>query len=384
MYLNLNEILEYTRELLLELIIWHMERRSSQLDELNSMPLYPSESVIWDENLVPTDFQQQSTNETCLALPKLGLQFLTLHDYLLRNFNLFRLEAAYELRQDIEDACIRLKPFYAYEDQVVNFSSWSRMAQPITSMNIIEIAKANVGENCPSQVSLLKIQLKYIYKNLTLIYLLKVRADISIDTEYLRKDVRQEWDSLRKHDIGFLVSLQPKNTKEQRYNSSESFLSQMGNVIVRGCEIEGVLNEDGKLVGDEQYNQAQKKFSNDKRTFRVFLDPNQYKLDSDALINDPVSEDVYSSFNVFVRRNPKSGNFKAVLECIRDLMNTTFVVPDWLRDLLLGYGDPAAAHYSKMKQSISSLDFNDTFLSYEHLVSSFPDHQVNFNIDKYI
>ena len=29
----------------------------------------------------------------CLALPKLHLQFLTLHDYLLRNFNLFRLES---------------------------------------------------------------------------------------------------------------------------------------------------------------------------------------------------------------------------------------------------------------------------------------------------
>ena len=35
----------------LELIIWHMERRSSQIEELNSIPLYPTEEVIWDENL---------------------------------------------------------------------------------------------------------------------------------------------------------------------------------------------------------------------------------------------------------------------------------------------------------------------------------------------
>jgi intron-binding protein aquarius len=33
-----------------------------------------------------------------LALPKLNLQFLTAHDYLLRNFTLFRLESAYEIR----------------------------------------------------------------------------------------------------------------------------------------------------------------------------------------------------------------------------------------------------------------------------------------------
>lgn len=38
-----------------------------------------------------------ATGEACLALPKLNLQFLTFHDYLLRNFNLFRLEATYEV-----------------------------------------------------------------------------------------------------------------------------------------------------------------------------------------------------------------------------------------------------------------------------------------------
>ena len=32
----------------------------------------------------------------CLALPKLNLQFLTLHDYLLRNHNLFQLESTCE------------------------------------------------------------------------------------------------------------------------------------------------------------------------------------------------------------------------------------------------------------------------------------------------
>ena len=58
-------------------------------------------------------------------------------------------------------------------------------------------------------------------------------------------------------------------------------------------------------------------------------------------------EDVYESFNIIMRRKPKENNFKAVLETIRDLMNTKCVVPDWLHDLLLGYGDPGAAHYTK-------------------------------------
>lgn len=58
-------------------------------------------------------------------------------------------------------------------------------------------------------------------------------------------------------------------------------------------------------------------------------------------------QDVYETFNVIMRRKPKENNFKAVLETIRDLMNTDFVVPDWLHDIILGYGDPGAAHYSQ-------------------------------------
>jgi intron-binding protein aquarius len=50
---------------------------------------------------------------------------------------------------------------------------------------------------------------------------------------------------------------------------------------------------------------------------------------------------------MILRRKPKENNFKAVLETIRDLMNTNCVVPDWLHDLILGYGNPDAAHYSK-------------------------------------
>jgi len=36
-----------------------------------------------------------------------------------------------------------------------------------------------------------------------------------------------------------------------------------------------------------------------------------------------------------------------VLETIRDLMNTECVIPDWLHNIILGYGDPGAAHYTK-------------------------------------
>ena len=45
----------------------------------------------------------------------------------------------------------------------------------------------------------------------------------------------------------------------------------------------------------------------------------------------------------YPRLQAKENNFKAVLESIRDLMNEDAAVPAWLHDILLGYGDPGAA-----------------------------------------
>ena len=70
-------------------------------------------------------------NEKPLALPKLNLQFLTIHDYLLRNFNLFRLETTYEIRQDIEDVVKRLAPRISYPSSKTEFTGWARMAVEI-------------------------------------------------------------------------------------------------------------------------------------------------------------------------------------------------------------------------------------------------------------
>lgn len=340
---------EFSKELLIEIIISHTERRESQLNELNSLPLYPNEEVIWDENIVPTDYY---SGDSCLALPKLNLQFLTLHDYLLRNFTLFRLEAAYEIRQDIEDAVVRMRPYHSFEEETTCFSAWSRMAHPITNFNVVEIGEPKVGEKKPS----------------------RVRADVTVNMEYTRVDVKAEWEALRRHDIGFLVTLRAPNPPEKRYDPKEPFIPQVGLIYVRGCEIEGIVGDDGKVA--EEGLESKTKVTGDKRTWRVFLDPSQYRIDTDKLLANPNSEDVYSTFNVFVRRRPKENNFKAVLESIRDLMNTNFVVPEWLRDILLGYGDPASANYKNLKQKMDKLDWNDTFLTYEHLLNSFPDYKI--------
>lgn len=179
------------RDLFIEVLVGEHERFQSHLELINSLPLYPTEETIWDEDIVPTEFY---TGEKCLALPKLNLQFLSLHDYLLRNFHLFRLESTYEIRQDLEDSISRMKP-WQNDATILNekseenlqqclFGGWSRMAQPITNFTIVEVGKSNLGENHPS----------------------RVRADVSLVLN-TRPEIKREWEKLRRHDICFLVTV---------------------------------------------------------------------------------------------------------------------------------------------------------------------------------
>lgn len=332
---------EYDEKFLLELLISKLEKRDSQLDALNQMPLYPTEKIIWDENIVPSEY---FSGDGCLALPKLNLQFLTLYDYLYRNFNLFRLESTYEIRQDIEDAIRRLRPWKTEVGEVM-FGGWARMAQPITEFSIIEVGKPNIGEKQPS----------------------RVRADVTI-TLSTKHEIKEEWEALRKHDVCFLITVRPKHLPGTSYDLKEAFVSQVGLTYVRGCEIEGMLGPTGKVI--EEGPEPKPEMEGNKRTFRVWLDCNQYRCDMLNCVGG--KEDVYKTFNVIMRRKPKENNFKAVLETIRSLMNTECVVPDWLHDIVLGHGDPNSAHYSKIPNQIQEFDFNDTFLNINHLKNSFP------------
>ena len=351
----------YSYEFLMELLIFRHEKRDSQLQALNEMPLYPTEDIIWDENVVPGEYY---TGEGLLALPKLNLQFLTLHDYLLRNFKLFQLETTYEIRGDIEDVVSRLKPWTAEDNQVI-FGGWARMALPLQSFSIVEVAKPNIGEKQPS----------------------RVRADVTVNLN-VKDMIKGEWEGLRRHDVCFLITVRPPVSASQlTYNMLEEFVPQVGLVYVRGCEVEGMLDESGRVI--EEGPEEKPKMKGDTRTFRVKLDNNQYHQDMEKTTNEG-TRDVYDTFNIFMRRRPKENNFKAVLETIRELMNTVCVVPDFLHDIILGYGDPGAAHYRALQKKriedgesvIESINFNDTFLSFEHLRHSFPSYEVTVS-EKY-
>ncbi|PAV90727.1 hypothetical protein WR25_12656 isoform A [Diploscapter pachys] len=339
----------YTSQFLVETIIFKCERRLDQLQQLNEMPLYPTEKIIWDENVVP---YENYTGEGVLALNKLNLQFLTFHDYLLRNFNLFQLESTYEIRQDIEDVLFRMKPWHHETKNEIVWGGWSKMALLVEQFQIVEVAKPRVGEKSPASV----------------------RGELTVNVGR-RMDVRTEWEALRKHDVLFLVTCRSEAPMGTRFNPRMPFKDQIRIDYIRGCEIEGMLDSSDHLI--EEYEAYEKKtnLQGDVRKYRVWLDPNQYRMDMESRA-EKGTDDVYYTFNVVIRRDPKTNNFKAVLETIRQLLNTECVVPDWLTDVVLGYGEPDSAHYSKMNDVEEICDFNDTFLDLQHLKDSFPAYKI--------
>ncbi|KAF9904476.1 hypothetical protein BX616_001281 [Lobosporangium transversale] len=339
---------EHSRHMLMELLLLQFEKRHSQIERINALPLYPDENALFEDAAVK---EEMYNTDRPLALPKLNLQFLTLHDYLLRNFNLFRLESSYEIRQDIEDAVMRLAP-RAGPDGATVFTGWSRVAAPISYFKMVELAKPNLGEDRLSLIT----------------------ADVTFNVRKYTNAIQAEWEAIREHDILFLLTIEAHDDIDEQWDGNKvSFRKHYGLKYVRGCEVVSVIGPNGRpfdyKTSDPQLIQDHR--TGNTRTFRVALDANQYKIDQENTKKNG-SPDVYQTFNIVLRRKPQENNFKPVLESIRDLMQSELIVPDWLHDVFLGYGNPNSAHYSQLQRQVREIDFRDTFLDLDHLKESFP------------
>ncbi|KAL4586293.1 hypothetical protein LXL04_010929 [Taraxacum kok-saghyz] len=342
-------------DFLIEVMVSFFEKQQSQKESINALPLYPNEQIMWDESLVPSI---NYSGEGCLALPKLNLQFLTLHDYLLRNFNLFRLESTYEIREDIQEAVPHLLAYTNNEGDPA-FRGWSRMAVPIKEFKITEVKQPNIGEVKPAAVT----------------------AEVTFVISSYKSQIRSEWNALKEHDVLFLLCIRPSFeplTADEA--GSASVPQKLGLQFVRGCEVIEMRDEEGGLMNDftgRIKRDEWKPPKGDLRTVTLALDTAQYHMDvTDIAVKG--TEDVYGSFNILMRRKPKENNFKAILESIRDLMNETCIVPDWLHDIFLGYGNPSAAQWSNMPDVLEMIDFKDTFLDADHVRECFEEYDVRF------
>ena len=58
--------------------------------------------------------------------------------------------------------------------------------------------------------------------------------------------------ALHKHDVAFLISVRPPYAIGTVYTHQQPFVPQVGLVYVRGCEIEGMLDENGRVIEEGQ------------------------------------------------------------------------------------------------------------------------------------
>jgi len=262
------------------------------------------------------------------------------------------LESAYQIRADIEDAVRRTNarkeviPSSGGRPETIKtvFQGWSRMALPIQDFSVTSVGEPRLGEQRPSQVL----------------------AEVVMNLRSCKGHQRQEWEDIKQHDVIFLVTVRASVFPGEDYDVSKPVRDQIGVQYVRGATVQQVFDEESNLIKEMDKSAPR---SGNVRKYKIILDAAQYQQD---LENN--EEDVYGSFNLLIRRKPKENNFKAVLETIRDLMNTNTntAVPRWLNDIFLGYEDPTK---NKPRENGGILDFNDTFLNLQHLVDSYSEYR---------
>lgn len=74
-----------------------------------------------------------------------------------------------------------------------------------------------------------------------------------------------------------------------RYDYKQPFIPQVGLECIRGCEVEGMLDSNGRVIEDGP--EPRPVLHGDQRTYRVWLDCNQYRDDMNNV--NQGREDVY-------------------------------------------------------------------------------------------
>ncbi|CDR95555.1 DNA2/NAM7 HELICASE FAMILY,putative [Babesia bigemina] len=342
------------KQFLIGVINAHLERQVDSVAFLNSLPLYPTEELLWSSSELPN--ANAYIRMSSLALNKLNLQYLTVFDFLYRNFSLFRLESASQIKYDLEEAIDSCCP-RAYlgrggsksgQQQLVEtrFEGSHPMAIGVTSFTIRNVSSATVLHSDSSFVD----------------------AEIVVDTSLIKEfQVRRDWQRLKRYDVVFLVSvsapLQQVRKRLDEYESPEEVPLNLGINLVRGAEICQVLDEEGHVISDLNPYETRTPIGF-RLVLRVRLDYNQYLED---ISRDP---NIYGHMNLLVRRPARVNTFKAVLASLRHMINRPTALPGWLSDLVLGFGAPLQCQYPQMEPPEWRLNLLNTWKSVGHFMET--------------
>lgn len=394
------------RSFLTECFIARYEDRPTIQQFVMGLETMPTETSLFAPILSQTDNYSPSSP---LPIPTMSLQYLSVTDFLVRAFQLFRYESFFEIKQDIINSLQRIKPSTTIvpitDDQGVTtpqrelrLGGSSKMVAKLASpVAILEVAPPKIGSysvgTAPKDADSNHI------KNTSPGY---VKAEIVFDLYGYNSSfsVVKEWDSLRPGDVIFLAELATPNTSSSELNTT------LGLRHLRSAEIIQIYNnrdvpihqlkrnENNDLEYDsfdededednEENDKRQKRGRTIRRKIQVYLDPTNYGEDSKV---------IYKNLNAVFRRKQKENNFFSILENIKSVALEKVAIPEWFSDVFLGFGDPDSASYEKLYQLFNSdsdsdisstllfpqkVNYPDTFLDSQHLIESFPQKVIEF------
>jgi intron-binding protein aquarius len=336
------------RTFFMEALLSLVEQRPTFKDTVRDMPVLPTEKILYETTFLRNESYDGSRP---LAIPKLNLQYLTMGDFLWRSFILYRAEALYGIRKDMEDVVKRVKP--RGKGPNAKFGGVSKMSLPIMKPAVVDVASSKVGDEHPAYV----------------------RAEIILDVSRLQYGVRREWEQLKTDDVVFLVAIEGQDDMPMRNGHSEEQNSgkELGLHRLRCAQVVQVLDENGRPLR-EQANTDGFATRARQRRLLVNIDAKQYKQDMDNAAEG--RPNVYEDINHIVRRRGRENNFLPILESIKRLTLSDIPAPSWLQEVFLGYGDPASASYQRLHNRLQSIDFRDTFLDWQHLIESLPGRSI--------
>ncbi|KAL6718434.1 hypothetical protein ACLMJK_004524 [Lecanora helva] len=339
--------LEVNRTFFIEVLVQAYERRKTFQEAIRDLTIQPTETELYDESLVRNETYDGAQS---LAIPKLNLQYLSVGDFLWRSFILYRCEQFFEIRKYLEDIIKRLQPEHTNSGPI-RFGGFSKLALPISKPAILEAAPPKVGYDKPAYV----------------------RAEIVLNVSKLADTVVRDWDSLRPEDVIYLLAVRPTEDSRDSMNGQSDHKNPMptGFLTLRTAEVVQVLDEHSRPLREHVLNEVNGYGKRPRmRRLLVNLDPVAFRADTE--FKDKGKPDVYESLNVIVRRSQRENNWKRVLETIQRLALSDVPMPGWLQEVFLGYGDPTSASYTRLENRIEAVDFQDTFIDWDHLVESFP------------
>lgn len=338
---------QVTRGLLMEVIVSAHERRKTFQEAVRDLSTQPTELELYDPSLARNETFNGAQS---LAIPKLNLQYLSVGDFLWRSFILYRCEQFFEVRRYLEDIIKRLQ-LEETGSEAVRFAGYSKLALPISKPAILEAAPAKVGYEKPAYV----------------------KAEVTLNVSKLTDVVCRDWESLRPGDLVYLLAVRATVDSRKLTNghSEQGGPRSTGLLALRTAEVVQLLDERSRSIREHPPEEVNG-YGRRSRILRlvVNLDPAAYKSDLERKTKG--RPDVYESINVIVRRNQRENNWKKVLETIQNLALSDVPMPMWLQEVFLGYGDPASASYMRLNNRLKAVDFQDTFLDWQHLVDSFP------------